>query len=183
MNKLLKNRLAFYIFLCILINIFFANHNLASSYYLPYPSLMPGSKLYRISRITDKLKNYWSFGNITQVKYHLSLSDKYLVEAKTLFEYDQYLLAVDALHRSTDEFKQINPHLLQASRESKDTSQLTQTVKDAASVHFKVLENIRRTVPETVRWTPEKTSGTDLTISHDLNTAEEILNPYTDIRK
>jgi hypothetical protein len=177
---LLKYRLIFAIFLYIPVTVFFTNQVFASTYYLPYPSLMPGNKLYRISRLIDKLKNYWSFGNITQVKYHLALSDKYLVEAKTLFEYEQFLLADDALHRSTDEFNLIMPHIQLAMREAKNVSQLTQSVKDAASVHYKILENIRQTVPDTVKWTPEKTSSTYLSISNDINSAEELLLQFKD---
>jgi len=60
-----------------------------AEYVLPYPSYMPGNKIYRVSRVVDKIKKYWYFGNIAQIKYHLALADKYLVEAKTLMEYDQ----------------------------------------------------------------------------------------------
>jgi len=82
-----------------------------AEYVLPYPSAMPGNKLYRIMRIIDELKKPLYFGSITRYKYHLSLADKYLVEAKTLFEYKQYLLAVDALERSDREFQEATPLL------------------------------------------------------------------------
>lgn len=97
------------IFIC-----FLTVPSVRADYVLPYPSVMPGNKLYRITRIVDQLKKYWYFGNIAQIKYHLGLSDKYLVEAKTLFEYKQYLLATDALKRSSDQFSQIHQYVIKA---------------------------------------------------------------------
>src|SRR5260221_10615939 len=85
-----------------------------AEYVLPYPSFMPGNKIYRVTRVIDKLKKYWYWGNISQIKYHLGLADKYLVEAKTLMEYNQFLLAADALRRSDDEFAQLPTYIVGA---------------------------------------------------------------------
>src|SRR3989344_2434627 len=76
-----------------------------AAYVLPYPSYMPGNKLYTFSRFFDEVGRIWNFGSIASTKYALHLSDKYLVEAKTLFEYQQYLLALDALQRSDRQLK------------------------------------------------------------------------------
>ncbi len=119
-----------------------------ADYVLPYPSYMPGNKLYRVTRIIDKLKNYWYFGEIGQAKYHLGLADKYLVEAKTLFEYRQYLLAVDALQRSDDEFKKVPKNL------------------DAAEKHIEVLTQLLSIVPDAFTWTSEKAEATQLPLKN-----------------
>jgi len=118
-----------------------------AEYVLPYPSFMPGNKLYNITRAIDKIENYWYFGTIAQTKYHLKLSDKYLVEAKTLFEYKQYLLATDALARSDLEFKALPK---------------SKIVARAAQKHRQVLESLLLTVPPEFVWTPEKSSAIPL---------------------
>ncbi|MCL4418206.1 MAG: hypothetical protein M1365_16230 [Actinobacteria bacterium] len=91
-----------------------------SSYVLPYPSAMPGSSSYKIHQLYESIIKYWYFGNLGQFKYNLKQSDKYLVEAKTLFEYNQYLLASKALTKSDYYFKNIEPYLLKAKNEIKN---------------------------------------------------------------
>lgn len=133
-----------------------------AAYVLPYPSAMPGNKLYRISRIIDRLKEYWSVGGISATKYHMALSDKYLVEAKTLMEYEQYLLATEALIRSDHEFLMIPAALSAAVRNHIDISTLKNTVTDESEKHISVLMQIKNTVPPHITWTPEKTKPTEL---------------------
>lgn len=127
-----------------------------ADYVLPYPSFMPGNKMYRISRVIDNLKANWYFGNIAKTKYHLGLSDKYLVEAKTLFEYKQYLLAVDALKRSNDHFE-VLPQFIK-----NDTQK--NIVREAGGVHIRVLEELASKLPEEFIWKPEKSEESVLYI-------------------
>jgi hypothetical protein len=138
-----------------------------AEYMLPYPSYMPGNKLYRISRLLDRAKQPLYFGSIASYKYHLALSDKYLVEAKILFEYKQYLLATDALKRSDEQFKQAPHHLARAEGEGKDIRVLSAQFREAATVHKTVLVRLQAFVPETFTWEPEKATPTVLAL-HDL---------------
>jgi hypothetical protein len=157
--KILKN----IVFVFLLSFVF--NHSsliYASDYVLPYPSYMPGNKLYKVTRIIDELKRFWYFGNIAQVKYHLGLSDKYLVEAKTLMEYGQYLLGADALKRSDKEFMMLPEYLSRAKSEGVDISKLIDIVAEAAAKHESVLVGLSLSVPETFTWTPEKAATTEL---------------------
>ena len=136
-----------------------------AGYVLPYPSYMPGNKLYPIARIIDKINNYWYFGIIAQSKYHLGLSDKYLVESKVLFEYKQYLLAVDALRRSDEQVEEIPLYLQSAADQKKDVKILRETIADAMLVHVSIIEAMRLLLPEEFIWRPEKASETTLPIS------------------
>lgn len=145
-----------------------------ADYVLPYPSYMPGNTLYRISRITDRLKSYWYWGNIAQIKYHLGLSDKYLVEAKTLFEYKQYLLAADALSRSDKELTNIPGLLQRGAKEGKDMTQLGETVREAMSVHMTVINTLKNQLPKEFIWRPEKASETTIRIDEILTSSYEI---------
>src|ERR1700749_87312 len=80
-----------------------------SPYVLPYPSFMPGTIFYKIDRVIEIFEKYWYFGDFGQFTYNLKESDKYLVQAKTLFEYQQYLLAMVALQQSDAYFQKIQP--------------------------------------------------------------------------
>ena len=99
------------------------------------------------------------------MKYHLGLADKYLVEAKILFEYKQYLLATDALKRSDMEFLAIPQFVARAKEEGKDVSLLEKTVNEAAQVHVLALETLKQTLPAEFIWTPEKKESTALHIA------------------
>ena len=131
------------------VSLLFIVRSVHAEYVLPYPSYMPGNKLYNLTRMIDKIENYWYFGPIAQTKYHLKLSDKYLVEAKTLFEYEQYLLAVDALSRSDSQFSALSA---------------SKIVREAAQKHREVLEALLSAVPSEFIWAPEKTAPTTLDI-------------------
>ncbi len=135
-----------------------------AEYVLPYPSYMPGNKLYTISKMVDKIKKYWYWGTIAETKYQLSLSDKYLVEAKTLFEYKQYLLATNALKQSDSALEHITTTLEKGNREGKDMSQLEHTVYEAMKLHIEKLEIMKEQLPSEFLWTPEKKEATQLLI-------------------
>ena len=154
-----------------------------AGYVLPYPSYMPGNKLYNISRVIDSLKAYWYWGNIAKVKYHLGLANKYLVESKTLFEYKQYLLATDALARSDTHVDNVLPYLKGAAVQGKDVKVLETTVGDAMLVHISVIETMKSQLPEKFIWRPEKASEIILPISSMLQHALTIRQNLRDEAK
>jgi len=145
-----------------------------ASYMLPYPSTMPGNRIYKITRILDNLKTFWYFGDIAQVKYHLMLSDKYLVEAKTLFEYKQYLLAQDALIRSDYHFKLLDNALTNGTNNGKDMGEIGHTVADASDAHITLLNSLQTILPESFDWTPEKGDVTKIPIYEHISVAKKI---------
>jgi len=158
----------------LLVMLFWMTHAAHAEYILPYPSYMPGNKLYRVSRIMDRLKGYWYFGDIGSSRYHLGLSDKYLVEAKTLLEYKQYLLAADALTRSDREFALVPVALHAAAAHGKDTEALRALVIEAAGAHVSVLDALASIVPAHVTWTPERGTPSNLPFADMLSASEQI---------
>jgi len=166
--------------MCIVYFCFFATYYVLRStvyaYTLPYPSALPGNKIYTVSRILDQLKYYWYFGSIGQVKYHMLLSDKYLVEAKTLFEYDQYLLAVDALKRSDSHYKNISHYIHRATYEGKEMGAIILSHNEQSIKHNEILQQIISSVPETFVWTPEKEASSELLL-------KQLLLSSIDVRK
>jgi len=145
-----------------------------SSYVLPYPGLMPGHKLYRIKQVFDQLSRFWAFGNFSCYKYELKLADKKLVEAKVLFEYQQYLLAVDALSDSDQHFQKAACYLEKAEMEGRDISQKMANLKAAAEKHKEVLENLKEELPEQFLWQPEKKEATELKLESAITKAIKI---------
>ena len=158
-----------------------ATRNAYASYMLPYPSFMPGNKLYRLSRISDTLKLRWSFGSIARAKAYMSVSDKYLVEAKTLFEYQQYLLGADALKRSNSAFEQIPIYIQQGRNERKDMSGIIILLTEEVVVHEKILSQMAKEVPQEFLWTPEKTSATHLSLFQYIEGAIKIRQSIVNI--
>lgn len=155
-----------------------------AAHILPYPSYMPGNKLYKVSRILDVVKNYWYFGSIAQIKYQLALSDKYLVEAKTLFEYKQYLLGVDALKRSTKEFQEMPIHVKQGQLEKKDMSLQISSISESAQAHKNVLLSMKEASPDVYHWTPEKDDPTNLNLHNEIDRGITTVMSVTDeVRK
>ena len=114
----------------------------SSDYVLPYPSYMPGNKLYTIHLILETFSKYWHFGDFGQFSYNLRESDKYLVETKTLFEYQQYLLGYKALNKSNDFFIKVEPSLIKAKQNGKDITEKKNTLEQASKKHIEVLQRI-----------------------------------------
>lgn len=171
-----------YIFSFILVDLLymFAAIPAKADYVLPYPSYMPGNKLYKVSRIVDSLKKYWYFGSIAQIKYRLALSDKYLVEAKTLMEYGQYLLASDALVRSDASFQVLPEDIQKARQDGKDVSNFVDTVREAGIKHEQVIQTLEFSMPKDVVWSPEKEKPTELKITESLVASEKIREQVID---
>jgi len=133
-----------------------------SSYVLPYPSAMPGSIFYRLNLIREEILRYWYFGDFGGFHFNLKQSDKYLVEAKTLFDYKQYLLAHKALQKSDKYFKEIYPYILSAKENGKDITDKEKILKSASHKHIEELVKIKENVPVVFDWVPEKSSPTTL---------------------
>ena len=150
----------------------------SSNYVLPYPSTMPGTIFYKIHLAEEKLLQFWYFGSFGQFTYNLKQSDKYLVEAKTLFEYNQYLLGFNALKKSDYYFKQTLPFLLKARREGKNISENREILRQAAEKHQEVLLKMEREVPEVFTWSPEKSLPTKLNLKDAINESIKIRENY-----
>jgi len=130
-----------------------------SDYVLPYPSVMPGSALYKPHILWERLMAYWYFGNLAQFKYNLKESDKYLVEAKVLCEYKQYLFCYKALDQSNFYFMKAYPFLIKAKNQGKDIAIQKWIFRTAAEKHTEVLQKMRQENPENFLWKPEKASS------------------------
>lgn len=134
------------------------------TYVLPYPGFMPGNRIYQLKQVFDKIAQYWAFGSFSRHKYELNLADKKLVEAKILFEYNQYPLAIKALSDSNRHFQQASNYLTQAKEEGKNITQKELLFKSAAQKHLEVLKQLEQNLPESFLWQPEKKTATQLNL-------------------
>lgn len=139
-----------------------------SSYVLPYPSSMPGTVLYKIHKVWEVLEKYWYFGNFGQFQYNLMESDKYLVQARTLFEYKQYLLATQALTQSDSFFIKTQPFLNKAKNAGENITEKENLLHQASQRHIEVLTELLPIVPKVFVWTPEKSAASTLNIYNQI---------------
>ncbi len=140
-----------------------------SSYVLPYPSDMPGSKFYILHLIFEKFEKYWYFGNFANYHYNLKYADKYLVESKTLFEYEQYLLAYQALVKSDHFFGEARNNLGNAKNEHRNTVEKEENLENAGVRHIEILNQLLFYVPIEFNWIPEKGKPTKMKIKEKIN--------------
>ncbi len=140
-----------------------------SDYVLPYPSTMPDGLSYRIHLVYEKISKYWYFGDFGQFAYNLKLTDKYLVEAKTLFEYKQYLLGYKALQKSDSYFVKILPVIVNAKINGKNIASKKRILEEASGKHIETLEKIRNNIPNVFLWQPEKSLPTTLNLGKIIN--------------
>ncbi len=147
-----------------------------ASYVLPYPSYMPGHKLYRMARFMDEVKRYWYWGNLASYRYYLGQSDKALVEAKTLFEYHQYLLAINALERSNTALQRVPGSLKRATDEGKNIEEYKRELGEAMDEHKRLIAKLKMETPEVFTWTPEKSIPQVLALHQLLSAAEYLRN-------
>lgn len=145
-----------------------------SEYVLPYPSAMPGSIFYKLNLIKEEVLRYWYFGDFGRFKYNLKQSDKYIVEAKTLLDYKQYLLADKALQKSDKYIEKIYPILLSAKKNGKNISEKETILKNAALKHIEELVRIKDGVPSVFEWIPEKEPPTTLNLWDSLDKSIEV---------
>jgi hypothetical protein len=139
-----------------------------SSYVLPYPSNMPGSVFYKLDLLHEIVSKFWHFGDFGQFEYNLKLSDKYLVEAKTLFDYRQYFLGNKALLKSNFYFSNSGPNLLRAKKNGKDISEKKEILRSASDKHIEELSKIKKSVPKSFVWHAEKLDPVNLSLENEL---------------
>jgi CRISPR/Cas system-associated protein Cas5 (RAMP superfamily) len=150
----------------------------SSSYVLPYPSTMPGGVSYKVHLVWEAISKYWYFGDFGQFEYNLKESDKYLVESKTLFEYQQYLLGFNALQKSNEYFAQTLPDLEKAKKNGKDISNKREQLREAAAKHEEVLQKMKIETPITFTWNPEKASQSELPLHQRIDTLIQTAKQY-----
>jgi len=139
---------------------------------------MPGTIFYKLRIIEEKVMKYWYFGNYGQFNYNLKEADKYLVEAKTLFEYKQYLLGAKALQESDSYFSNTLSFLENAKSHGKNISDKRELLHQAALKHVEVLTKIESDTPSDFLWSPEKTTATPLPLRQLLNNSIVIRKKY-----
>ncbi len=169
------------IFIVIIISLFCVLTPLSyarSEYVLPYPSAMPGSIFYKLNLVKEKVMKYWYFGNFGQFFYNLKQSDKYLVEAKTLFEYNQYLLGYQALEKSNKFFLNTKQYLLNAQNQGKEISQNINILSQASLKHVEVLSDLQKRLPNSFVWTPEKDKATRLNLKEIIEDSIKLRQKY-----
>lgn len=110
-------------------------------------------------RFFDEAKRYWYWGSLASYRYYLGQSDKALVEAKTLFEYRQYLLAVHALERSNAALRHV-PDSLQGAE-----------FIEAMEEHTKIIGKLLGESPKEFIWRAEREKPQMLRIHEELNRA------------
>lgn len=167
--------MVFRVFFIIILFLFSSQISLAQfNYVLPYPSSMPGSLLYKSHLIYENLSRYWYFGDFGQFYYNLKLTDKYLVEAKTLFEYKQYLLGFKALKKSDQYFVRTLPNLVRAERNGKNVLFKKEVFTKASLKHMEVLRGMEKSIPSAFVWEPERSTPTTLNLKESLNKSIEL---------
>ena len=163
------------IFFVVFVNLIFVPQvRSESSYVLPYPSAMPGSKFYELRQLYESLEKYWYFGDFANFHYNLKYSDKYLVESKTLFEYKQYLLAIQSLEKSNSYFVNTKLSIGSSKSNNKNVKEKTGTLKNASIKHKEVLNQIKSITPEEFDWNPEKGKSTKILIKDKINESIQI---------
>ncbi len=159
----------YFVSLILILFFVFPSKALAESpYVLPYPQTMPGSTWYKLDLIKEELMRYWYFGDFGQFEFALKESDKYLVEAKTLFEYKQYLLGSSALQKSDSYFKKAWPALIRAEKNGKNIEENKIILKNASEKHIEILNELKNKVPKEFNWTPEKSSPSNLKLGDSI---------------
>lgn len=151
-----------------------SKYTFASEYVLPYPSSMPGSKFYFIHQMYEKAEAYWYFGDFAGFHYNLKYSDRYLVQAKILFEYKQYLLAHQALEKSNFYFLKTKESLIKSSSNKKPIREKEEILKNASLKHLEVLNQILQIAPEEFDWQPEKDMPTKIYIQKEVEESIKI---------
>ncbi len=145
-----------------------------STYVLPYPGPMPGNAFYKVGRLTDTLYKYWYWGTLGGLKYERKLADKYLVEAKVLFEYKQYVLGLDALHRSDVHVPNICSYYVKAKSAQVQTEALRADVQAELLKHEEVLIELTRSLPESFYWQDEYKPGSQLMLAQEIQKSQKI---------
>lgn len=135
---------------------------------------MPGGISYKLHVLFEQFQKYWYFGDFGSFSYNLKESDKYLVEAKTLFEYKQYLLGARALKKSGEYFRNIRPALVEAQKNGKNIQDKQDILEQASQKHIETLMKMKAELPSKETWNPEHGEPTFIPIQQLLESSARI---------
>lgn len=152
----------------------------ASNYVMPYPSYMPGHKLYKLHQIWETVQEYWHFGDLSKEKFHREMADKYIVEAKTLFDYGQHKLAVEALIKSNDHFARAILYLMDITHEKKDNGESKQLLLQSRDKHVELITLLDDALPDEIDWQEEKKENQKLPL-HFLFSQSKHIRTYANL--
>ncbi len=99
------------------------------------------------------------------------MADKKLVEAKTLFEYKQYALAMNAIYQSSAQVASIPRYLERATAQGIDMKEFDKTVCEQMNVHQEVLQLLQTSLPTAFAWQEEKKDAVNLPIGEAIDAA------------
>lgn len=133
-------------------------------YELPYPGVLPGTFLYNLKVLRDKITEILISDSVKKSDFYLLQADKRLAASLMLFEKGDHVLAETTLSKGQNYLEKSLEKAIKAREEEADANEITTRIKSSAVKQKQEIEKlIKRARGETV----QKLKG-------DLKRAEEL---------
>lgn len=117
-------------------------------YALPYPGVLPGSPLYPLKMVRDRLIGFLIVDKIKKADYLLLLADKRLGAGQALVEYNQLSLGETTISKGEKYLEAAVAKLYEAKKEGKDTSFVLGKFLLAAAKHKEIITGLAEKAPD-----------------------------------
>jgi len=128
-----------------------------SSYYLPYPGLLPDNPVYKVKALRDKLSLWMTRGDAKKAEKELLFADKRINAAEVLIGGGKVNLGVSTATKAEKYLQSSVDRILRMAGEGKDVKSMLTTLANATRKHTEMLEQMVERTEGQQRQVLEKT--------------------------
>lgn len=136
------------IFLALFLFLFISPQKSSADYTLPYPGLLPDSKIYFLKIVRDRIVAILTSDPLKKAEFNLLTSDKRLAAGIALFEKKKYDLSESTLSKGENYFEDTISQLKEAAGQGMHTKDMWLNLSQSTQKHNLVIANLEKRSPK-----------------------------------
>ncbi len=141
-------------------------------YQLPYPGILPGSPLYSLKMVRDRLLELFISDSLKKSNFYLLQADKRLGSSLMLFEKGDKKLAETTLSKGQKYLERALDKAIEAKKSTKDVGDIFARIKNSATKQRQEIESLNKKSKEI-----QELLKTDYIKAQNIEKRAEQLNP------
>lgn len=114
-------------------------------YQLPYPGILPGSPLYGLKLIRDRVSDLLTSSPLKKSNFYLLQADKRLSASLVLYEKGETKLAEETLSRGINYLEKSFSKMEETKKTSENVSDVYLKIKSSLAKHLEEIEKLQKT--------------------------------------
>lgn len=113
------------------------------NYELPYPGILPGSPLYGLKMLRDRINDLLTSNSLKKSNFYLLQADKRLAATLMLFEKEEDKLAIETLSKGLSYLGKSYNKMLEAKKANEGVSDIYLKIKSSLAKHLEEIDKLQ----------------------------------------